>query len=245
MASGAQSRVSCMRFVLGAVLFLAAIPVASAQQSESARLQACMQKIDANPREAYDEGLAWIGVGARPAARQCTALALIALGQEAEGASRLEQLANDKDAGSLEQRAVYLSQAGNAWLLAKMPDAAILTLTNAMKLRPTDGELRKDRARAYVMLGKWEEAGNDLDVAIEYSAGDAEALRLRAYSLYKMDRLPDAWGDVEKALRQSPQDTQTALLRGDIREAMRKKGLVDPVMKSEPPSSVSPKVVGR
>lgn len=234
-----------MRFVLGAVLFLAAVPVVSAQQSEGSRLQACIQKIDTNPREAYDDGLAWIGVGARPAARQCTALALIALGQEAEGASRLEQLANDKDAGSLEQRAMYLSQAGNAWLLAKMPDAAILTLTNAMKLRPMDGELRKDRARAYVMLGKWREAGNDLDVAIEYSAGDTEALRLRAYSLYKMDRLTDAWDDVEKALKQLPQDTQTALLRGDIREAMRKKGLVDPVMKSEPPSSVSPKVVGR
>jgi len=236
-----------MRLVLSAAFFLAAIPAATAQQSENARLQACIQKIDTAPREAYDDGLAWIGMGARPAARQCTALALIALGQEAEGASRLEQLANDKDAGSLEQRATYLAQAGNAWMLAKMPDAAILTLTNAMKLRPTDGELHKDRARAYVMLGKWQEAGKDLDAAIEYSAGDAEALRLRAYSLYKMDRLEDAWDDVEKAIKQSPGDTQTALLRGDIREAMRKKGLVDPAgkaEKNEPASSESPKVVG-
>jgi tetratricopeptide (TPR) repeat protein len=225
-----------MRLVPVFVLVFAALP-ATAQQSEEAKLRTCMQKIEASPREAYDYGLAWIGMGARPAA-------LIALGQEAEGAARLEQLANDKDGGSLDQRGVYLAQAGNAWLLAKMPDAAIVTLNNAIKLRPTDGELRKDRARAYVMLAKWQEAGNDLDAAIEYSAGDAEALRLRAYSLYKMGRLEDAWDDVERAMKQTPEDTQTALLRGDIREAMRKKGLVDPVGRQAPSDTVSPKSVG-
>jgi tetratricopeptide (TPR) repeat protein len=233
-----------MRVVPVLVLLLAASPLAAAQQNENAKLKACIEKIGTAPKEAYEDGLAWMGVGARPAARQCVALALIALGQEAEGAARLEQLANDKDGGSLEQRAVYLSQSGNAWLLAKMPDAAIVTLTNAMKLRPADGELRKDRARAYVMVGKWAEAGKDLDAAIEFSAGDAEALRLRAYSLLKMGRLDDAWRDIEEALRQSPEDVQTAVLRGDIREAMRKSGLADPAGRGEPAATVSPKVVG-
>ena len=233
-----------MRFVPIAALMFVGLP-AFAQQSETAKLQTCLEKIDADPKEAYDYGLAWIGMGARPAARQCTALALVALGQEAEGASRLEQLANDKDGGSLDQRAIYLAQSGNAWLLAKMPDAAIVTLTNAIRLRPKDSELRKDRARAYVMLAKWQEAGNDLDVAIEYSAGDVEALRLRAYTLYKTGRLEDAWIDVEAALKQSPKDVETAVLRGDIREAMRKKGLTDPAGREEPATTVSPKVVGR
>lgn len=232
-----------MRIVPALLLALSALP-ASGQQSEEAKLRTCMEKIDASPSEAYDYGLAWIGMGARPAARQCTALALVALGQEAEGAARLEQLANDKDGGTLEQRGIYLTQAGNAWLLAKMPDAAIVTLTNAIKLKPTDSELRKDRARAYVMLAKWQEAGNDLDAAVELSAGDAEALRLRAYSLYKMNRLEDAWDDVEKAMKQSPKDTQTLLLRGDIREAMRKKGLIDPAGGEKPSIGVSPKIVG-
>jgi tetratricopeptide (TPR) repeat protein len=235
-------RILCMRVIPAFVLAFAALP-AAAQQSEEAKLKTCMEKIEASPQEAYDYGLAWIGMGARPAARQCTALALIALGQEAEGAARLEQLANDKDGGSLDQRIIYLAQAGNAWLLAKMPDAAIVTLTNAVKLRPTDGELRKDRARAHVMLAKWKEAGSDLDVAIELSAGDAEALRLRAYSLYKMGRLEDAWDDVEQAMKQAPKDTPTLLLRGDIREAMRKKGLTDPAGREEA-NTLSPKIVG-
>lgn len=231
-----------MRFAPFILLALAAWP-ASAQQSEASKLRTCLEKIDASPQEAYEYGLAWLGMGARPAAKQCTALALIALGQEAEGASRLEQLANDKDGGSLEQRSIYLAQAGNGWLLAKMPDAAIVTLTNAIKLKPRDSELRKDRARAYVMLAKWEEAGSDLDAAVEFSHGDAEALQLRAYALYKMGRLEDAFQDVELALKQSPKDTQIALLRGDIREAMRKTGVAEPAAREEA-NTVSPKIVG-
>lgn len=233
-----------MRLVPALALLLATLP-AVAQESEEGKLRTCMQKIDTAPQEAYDYGLAWIGMGARPMAKQCTALALIALGQEAEGASRLEQLANDKDGGSLEQRGVLLAQAGNAWLLAKMPDAAIVTLTNAMKLRPEDGELKKDRARAYVMLAKWKEAGADLDIAVERAPGDVEALRLRAYSLYKMGRLQDAWIDVEEALKHAPKDTQTALLRGDIREAMRKKGIADPAAPQEPSAAERPRIVGQ
>jgi len=233
-----------MRLVLCVALAAAAIPLAAAQQSETARLRACIEKIDTAPKEAYEDGLAWMGMGARPAARQCVALALIALGQEAEGAARLEQLANDKDAGSLDQRGVYLAQSGNAWLLAKMPDAAIVTLTNAMKLRPSDGDLRKDRARAYVMLAKWTEAGKDLDAAVELSPGDAEAHRLRAYALLKMGRLDDAWTDIEAALKQSPDDVSSTVLRGDIREAIRKKGLSDPTGRNEPSTPVSPKVIG-
>src|SRR5690606_40228459 len=72
----------------------------------------------------------------------------LALGQEAEGAARLEELANAPDAGGIEERGIYLAQSGNAWLLADMPDAAVVTLTNALKLRPEDGELYKEIGRA-------------------------------------------------------------------------------------------------
>ena len=161
-----------MRVLPFIALALAASPAAFAQKSESERLQNCIDKIDRDAEEAYQDGLTWLARGNRPGARQCTAMALIALGQEAEGAARLEELANATDGGSLDQRGVYLAQAGNAWLLAKMPDAAVVTLTNALKLRPRDGELRKDRARAYIMIKKWQEAGKDLDNSIELSPGE-------------------------------------------------------------------------
>lgn len=204
-------------------------PAGHAQaETEPQRLQRCIERIDVDAQGAYQDGLSWLARGNLPAARQCTALALIALGQEAEGAARLEELANAPDGGSLEQRGVYLVQAGNAWLLAGLPDAAIVTLTNAIKLRPADGELFKDRARAYVKLGKWPEAGKDLDAALRLLAVDAETYRLRGLTLLKMNRLTDAWDDVQLAMKLAPKDINVIVLRGDVREAMRLAGMDDP-----------------
>jgi len=216
-----------MRYLLVACLVMAAAPAAFAQ-TEQEKLELCLDQIDKDAEVAYQDGLTWLSKGARPAARQCTALALIALGQEAEGAHRLEELANAPDAGGIDERGVYLAQSGNAWLLAKMPDEAIVTLTNAMKLRPSDGELFKDRSRAHVMLKHWQEAARDLDNAIQLSAADAEAYRLRGYALMKQNRLAEAWNDVEAAQRLAPRDVNVLLLRGDVREAMRLQGIEDP-----------------
>jgi tetratricopeptide (TPR) repeat protein len=233
-----------MRLASFLVLVLAATPQALAQQSEQARLQACIEKIGQDAEGAYQDALTWLGSGNRPAARQCAALALIELGQETEGAVRLEELANAPDAGSLEARAVYLAQSGNAWLLARRPEAAVVTLTNAIKLRPDDGALRKDLARAHLMLKQWDEAGEDLNTALQLSpGGDPEALRLRALVLLKTDRLQEAWEDVDMALKLSPRDVDTVVLRGEIREAMRLKGMPDPAGLDEPEIR-SPVVVG-
>ena len=203
-----------------------------------------MEKIAQDAESAYQDALTWLGSGGRPAARQCAALALIELGREAEGAARLEELANAPDAGSLDARAVYLAQSGNAWLLARNPEAAVVTLTNAIKLRPNDGALRKDRARAHVMLKQWDDAGEDLNSALQLSpGGDAEALRMRALVLLKTDRLQEAWEDIDTALKLSPRDVDTVVLRGEIREAMRLKGMLDPAGLDEAEIK-SPVVVG-
>ena len=216
-----------MRSVLLLSLLLGAAPHAFAQTEEE-RLEQCIAKIDVDTDAAYQDGLTWLAKGNRPAARHCTALALIALGEEAEGAARLEELANAPDAGGLDERGIYLAQSGNAWLMAGLPDEAIVTLTNAMKLRPEDGELYKDRARAFMLQKKWREAGKDLDVAIELQAGNAEAFRMRGHALLKLDMLDDAWRDVETAMRLAPKDIDVIVLRGDVREAMRLAGKDDP-----------------
>ncbi|HOY78652.1 MAG TPA: hypothetical protein PLN33_12640 [Hyphomonadaceae bacterium] len=231
-----------MRLFLIPLFLLATAPAAFAQ-TEQERLEQCVNQIDKDAEVAYQDGLTWMAKGNRPAARHCTALALIALGQEAEGAARLEELANAPDAGSLEERGIYLAQSGNAWLLADMPDAAIVTLTNALKLLPDDGELYKDRARANLRLSKWQEAGFDLDAAIQRSAGNAEAYRLRGYVLMKLNRLTDAWKDVETAMRLAPKDIDVLVLRGDVREAMRVAGMDDP-SELEKPSESRTRIVG-
>lgn len=221
-----------MRSLMIAAALLACAPAAfaqpSAQDEEGRKLQACFDQIDRDPELAYQDGLTWISRGNRPAARHCTALALIAMGQEAEGALRLEELANATDAGGIDERGVYLAQSGNAWLLAGMPDEAIVTLTNAMKLRPSDGELYVDRARAHVMNRAWADAAKDLDIAIARSAGGSESYRLRGHARLKLNRLAEAWSDVEAAMRLAPTDVKVVVLRGDVREAMRLQGLEDP-----------------
>ena len=216
-----------MRLVLVACLVLAPAAPAFAQ-TEKVRLEQCIEKIDRDAEGAYQDGLTWLAVGNRPAARQCTALALIALGEEAEGAARLEELANAPEAGSADMRAVYLAQSGNAWLMAGMPAEAVVTLTNALKLRPGDGELFKDRARAHITLKQWTEAGDDLDRAIIQSSGDAESFRMRGHVRLKQGRLGEAWQDVEAAMKLAPADVNVVVLRGDVREAMRREGMDDP-----------------
>jgi tetratricopeptide (TPR) repeat protein len=207
---------------------------AAAAKAEAARLNACVEKLETDPENAYEDGIKWIYEGNRPQARQCTAMALIELGQLqkkpdliSEGAARLEELANAKDAGDIDQRAIYLTQAGNAWLIAGSPDAAIVTLTNAMKLKPKDAELYKDRARAALVMDKWSDAIKDLDSAIDLSPGDGEAYRLRAEANLKNGQLLEATKDIKQARRMSPQNVPTLVLRGQIVQARQKKGLPD------------------
>lgn len=216
-------RLPLLAFVALVLAGVATGTPASAQvaRTEDARLQACIDKTATDAENAYEDGIAWMMQTGTAASQQCTALALIALGQEKEGAARLETLANAKDGGTMEQRGVYLAQAGNAWLLAGLPEAAVTTLTNALKLAPQDPALRKDRARAYLTMKKWKEGGQDLDAAIELSPGDTEAYLMRGRALLQMKRFDDALKDAERAMKQEPKNVDAIVLRGDILEAQQ------------------------
>lgn len=194
---------------------------ATVDTREAERLKACVAKIEVDAEEAYEDGLAWTYQGNRPGARQCTALALIALGREDEGAARLEQLANSVDGGTLEQRAEYLTQSGNAWLQAGAPEAAIVTFTNALKLKPGVPDLLVDRASAHLMLGNWEDAKSDLDSALSRAPSMAIARQLRAEAHLNLDQLDLAMTDIDAAMAADPENIDTLVLRGRVREAIR------------------------
>ncbi|MEL6473593.1 MAG: hypothetical protein AAFQ21_05870 [Pseudomonadota bacterium] len=190
-------------------------------EDEQARLETCLVTMETDPVAAYDEGLAWLGAGSRPKARHCVALALVAMGEPAEGAAQLETLANAPDGGSLEARAVYLAQAGNAWLAAGYPDAAEVALSNAMKLDAYDASLFKDRAVARIALENWSGAESDLNEALSISPSDAEGHTLRARARLGQEALDAALEDVETARSLDPTNIEILVLRGDIREAKR------------------------
>lgn len=207
--------------------------------AEQERLEACIAKINEDASEAYEDGLAWVNEGGRPFARQCTALALIELGHAAEGAVRLEDLANAENGGSIRQRVIYLTQSGNAWLLAGAPDAALVTLNNAIRLNPNDPNLYADRAGAYMELEKWEEAEIDLDLAYQSLSDDTTILKMRAETRLNLEDLDGAELDIKEAMAIDITDVQTLLLRGRIREAKRER------QDDEVIRTVSPRIIGQ
>ena len=188
---------------------------------ESERLARCLDLVESEPQTAYEDALAWLGQGGRPPARHCAAVALIAIGHVEEGAARLEALANAPDAGGIEERAHYLALSGNAWLTAGLPDAALVTLNNALRLSPDNAGLLKDRASARLALEQWQQAVTDLNSALEIVPNDPEALELRARAYLAMERFDAALADVNAARLAAPDDIDLLVLRGDIREAKR------------------------
>ncbi|MBA3069390.1 MAG: hypothetical protein FP825_13040 [Hyphomonas sp.] len=190
-------------------------------RAEEARLEACVAKIEVDPENAYEDALAWSFEGNRPGARQCTALALIELGNYETGAQRLQMLASSTDGGTMEQRAVYLSQAGQAWIMAGAPEQAVVSFTDALKLAPGTVDLLVDRASAYMMTEDWDKALSDLDLAVANSPSFGPAHQLRAEVHLNKKEYGLALRDVEAAMAADPKNIDTLLVRGRVREAMR------------------------
>ena len=208
--------------------FVSALMLLSAAEElareEEQRMESCLTRLETDPAGAYEDGLTWLSESNRAYARHCTALALIELGHAAEAAARLESLANAPDGGTVEARAIFLSQAGNAWLLARNPEAAEVALTSALKLSKDDPESLKDRARARLLLEKWAEAENDLSAALYLKAHDVDALRMRAEARLNQDDRQGAYEDVQIARELAPDNVDVLVLRGRVREAQRLAG---------------------
>ncbi len=204
-----------------ALLPISQSAIVNIARAEQERLNTCIRKADEAPLEAYEDSLAWLSAGNRPNARYCNAISLIALDKFEEGAARLEALATAADAISLEDRSLYMAQAGNAWLAANYPEAAIVALSEAIKLEKGDPGLFKDRAAAYLAIGKWVEGVDDLNLALELIPTDSEALAMRARAHLETENLSAAQADMRDALRQDPTNISILVLRGDIREAIR------------------------
>jgi tetratricopeptide (TPR) repeat protein len=220
--------VSTLPVLLSAIALMQSAPMTEAgrivQQEEATRLADCLERVETDPEAAYEDGLAWLSDGGRPAARHCAAVALIALGHPGEGAARLEELANAPDAGGIDKRMAYLGQAGNAWLLAGAPEAAVIAFDNALKLSPGNRDLLQDRAVAQIAAGRWQQAVSDLEAAAALAPLGAEGLSLRARAFLELERYQEALRDIEAARSAAPGNIDILVLRGEIREARRVSG---------------------
>ena len=190
-------------------------------REEKQRLNDCIQKIETAPEEAYEDALAWLHEGSRPNAHYCAALSLSALGHHEEAAARLEALAQQKGPATLTERAVFLTQAGNAWLSAGLVDEAIQSFSDALKINRNDPDLFKDRAAAHLAAEQPVQALTDLEEALNIRPVDAEAYKLRALAYLQQDSYDSALESIELSRRYDPENIDTLVLRGEIREAKR------------------------
>src|SRR4051794_4248532 len=116
------------RILIGVMMAAIAAPAFAAQPDnpfQSNRpYDECVAAIKNKADDAFEMALIWRDHGGGLAAEHCAALALIALDEPGEAASRLNALAQRGDAGAPAERAALLSQSGNAWLLADQPENA-------------------------------------------------------------------------------------------------------------------------
>ena len=82
-------------------------------------------------------------------------------------------------------------------------------------------DLRIARARAYALYGRYDFAETDLTSVLTLDPVHAGALRYRADARFKLEKIDSALADIEAALKLDPTSVETALLRGQIREAIR------------------------
>jgi len=179
--------------------------------------ESCVAVIDKNPTEAFDTALAWRDRGGGLPAEHCAALALIALDEAGEAASRLGTLASRNDAGNVSERAKLLTEAGNAWLLANQWENASAAFSAALKLTPRDAELWTDRARASAAMQNWTDAEKDLTNAITFEKSRPEIYVLRASARAAQGDKPGYRSDINAALAIDPTFPEALVERGSIK----------------------------
>ena len=215
--------------VLTGILTLATGFAASADdrtQEFEEKHKACLEQIAVNAELAYEEAMIWRDDGGGRRARHCEAMALFALGHKEQAAHRLDQLGGMIGQLSPQMRKNYFLEAANFWLMSGETMQAYESASSGLKIDEQDVGLRIARARVYALLGRYEDAETDLTSALEFEPEHPDALRYRADARHKLGKLEEAKIDIDKAMI-SKVGVETALIRGNIVEALRVKALKD------------------
>ena len=187
------------------------------QSAQSRQYQACMALSRLDAQAAHDSALAWQQKDGGDAAVHCIAVALLELGQPAQAGQMMAELAARTERVPL--KAGLLSQAANAWLIAGQPQQSETLLTEALRLAPNDVEMLLDRSVVRATLGKYWEALDDLNEALEQEPNRADALTFRASAWRRVEALELAEKDIAAALKRHPDYPEGLLERGLIHKA--------------------------
>jgi len=192
-------------------------PPESPRLADSPEFDRCLVLLRGDPDEARAYAERWDSVSGGDGARHCLALALLAQGEPASAAQRLEVLARTSR-GNNAARASVFAQATQAWLMAGEAGRAYGAATMALTLSPDDPDLLVDRAVTLGSLSRYREAVEDLDRTLVLDPDRTEALVFRAAAWRHLDRADNANRDIDRALAIDPDNAEALLERGIIRQ---------------------------
>lgn len=178
----------------------------------------CLVDARQDPEVAYAKALSWLEGGGGLPARHCAAVSLVAIGDHAEAADRLERLAEDVPADDTVIRAGLLAQAAQAWNLAGRLDRAEGIQTRLLGQFPNDPQLRVDRALVRLSAGRTWDAVDDLNISLAAEPDNPEVLLYRAAAYRYLDALDLARADVDRALEIDPKRPEAWLERGILKQ---------------------------
>lgn len=182
--------------------------------------QSCLALARAKPSEGFEAAIAWRDEGGGPAARHCTAIALVGLGQLEEAAQRLEDLAQNMTGFGAMERAAVLGQAGQVWLRLDDGTRAYAALTAALNLSDTSAELWVQRGEVLARAGEYWEAIDDFSQALDRNASSPDALIFRAAAYRLLDVADLAADDIARALTLDPDNPDALTELGMVRKVM-------------------------
>ncbi|MEM9014232.1 MAG: hypothetical protein AAGB02_03900 [Pseudomonadota bacterium] len=193
-------------------LALAASPV-------NERYQDCVTLVQADLEIGRIAAQQWVGDGGGAMALHCLARADAAAGFPKLAATRLEDIAERKDAGDALERARILSQAAEAWLDAGNVHNAANANERAFALAPDSGELHIVAAKIFESKGSPLEVIKSINAAEEQDLGSAAGFVARARAYKDIGDLEASADDIVRALALDPENVKALVLRGELQQA--------------------------
>lgn len=217
-----------MRFVFPLALALiasgSALAQSSAQMNEYQRYTDCLQRIETEPLEAYEDALSWKYDGGGWPAEHCQALALIAVGDPRAGLALLENIASLERPGLLVQERLGMwLEAGATWLELEEFESAERSFGVARALVELSPEALLGHARAYLGLEQYAAAETAASRLIEIYPDNAAARATRAKARLHLGTLETAMQDIAIAITAEPDAVDNYVIRGQIAEAIRRR----------------------
>ena len=202
-------------------------------EMDNERYLNCIDLALSTPSLAEAIGKSWKNSGGGLPARHCVSLAQANMGQYEKAAIEFEAMAREllvspnEDfaklfSGNLKDLSgELLGQAGNVWLLALKPNEAKNAFSKALEglgnIPSLRIELYIDRARASALLGEYEAAIEDLDLAQVEGPERPDIFVFKASAKRLLKKYGEAFSDVELALFRDPENREGLLERGNLR----------------------------